>query len=130
VKPEAKRFLRNADDHLVRGQAMLAAGLNDDAGRAAYLAAFHAAQALLFERTDKVFNSHKGVNIEFLRLTKDDPQFSPEQRGFLSKAYDFKAVANYDTGPIAQVSPQEAVDALEAARAFVATIRRALTPPN
>jgi uncharacterized protein (UPF0332 family) len=126
VKPEAERFLQNANDHLGRGQAMIAAGLNDDAGRAA----FHAAQAILFERTSKVFKSHKGVNIEFLRLTRNAPQFPPEQRGLLSfKAYDFKAVADYDTGPIAQVSSQEAVDALEAARAFVATIRHALTPP-
>jgi uncharacterized protein (UPF0332 family) len=111
---------------------MIADALNDDAGRAAYLAAFHAAQALIFERTGKVFNTPKGVNIEFLRLTKDDPRFPPEQRGFLSKAYDFKAVADYDTGPIAEVSPQEAVDALQAARKFVATVRDVLTPqpPN
>jgi uncharacterized protein (UPF0332 family) len=132
VTPQAERFLHNADDHLGRGQAMIAARLNDDAGRAAYLAAFHAAQAIIFERTGKVYKSHKGVNIEFLRLTKNDPHFSPEQRGFLSKAYDFKAVADYDTGPIAEVSSQEAVDAVEAARKFVATVRRVLTPqpPN
>jgi uncharacterized protein (UPF0332 family) len=97
--------LQNADDHPGRGQAMIA-GLNDDAGRAAYLAAFHAAQAIIFERTGKVYKSHKGVHIEFLRLTKNDPHFSSEQRGFLSKAYDFKAVADYDTGPIAEVSSQ------------------------
>ena len=132
MTPQAERFLHNANDHLGRGQAMIAAGLNDDAGRAAYLAAFHAAQAIIFERTGKVYKSHKGVNIEFLRLTKNDPHFSPEQRGFLSKAYDFKAVADYDTGPIAEVSSQEAVDAVEAARKFVATVRRVLTPqpPN
>jgi uncharacterized protein (UPF0332 family) len=46
VTPEAERFLQNADDHLERGQTILAAGLNYDAGRAAYLAAFHAAQAI------------------------------------------------------------------------------------
>jgi uncharacterized protein (UPF0332 family) len=129
VKPEAERFLQNAADHIERGQAMIAARLNDDAGRAAYLAAFHAAQAIIFERTGKVYKSHKGVNIEFLRLTKNDPHFSPEQRGFLSRAYNFKAVADYDTGPIAEISSQEAVNAVEAARKFVATVRRALTPP-
>ena len=129
MKPEAERFLQNAADHIERGQAMIAARLNDDAGRAAYLAAFHAAQAIIFERTGKVYKSHKGVNIEFLRLTKNDPHFSPEQRGFLSRAYNFKAVADYDTGPIAEISSQEAVNAVEAARKFVATVRRALTPP-
>ena len=132
MTPEAARFLQNADDHLQRGQTMLATGLNYDAGRAAYLAAFHAAQAIIFERSGKVVKTHKGVNVEFLRLTKDDPAFTPDQRGFLSKAYDFKAVADYDTGPIAEVSPQEASDAMEVARKFVATVRRVLTPqpPN
>lgn len=132
MTPEAARFLQNADDHLERGQPMLAAGLNYDAGRAAYLAAFHAAQAIIFERSGKVVKTHKGVNIEFLRLTKDDPAFTPHQRGFLSQAYDFKAVADYDTGPIAEVSSQEAIDAMEVARNFVATVRRVLTPqpPN
>ncbi len=106
-----------------------AAGLNYDAGRAAYLAAFHAAQAIIFERSGKVVKTHKGVNLEFLRLTKDDPAFTRDQRGFLSQAYDFKAVADYDTGPIAEVSSQEAIDAMEVAHNFVATVHRVLTPP-
>jgi hypothetical protein len=49
-----------------------------------------------------VVKTHNGVNVEFLRLTRDDPRFPPEQRGLLSKAYDFKAVADYDTWPIAR----------------------------
>jgi uncharacterized protein (UPF0332 family) len=130
VTPEADRFLQNADDHLGRGQTMLSAGLNEDAGRASYLAAFHAAQAFIFESTGKVFKSHKGVNIEFLRLTKDDPGFTPEQRRFLSRAYEFKAVADYDSGPIAEVLSEQAAAAIEAARTFVATVRHVLTPPQ
>jgi len=132
VTPEAERFLQNADDHLERGQTMLAAGLNYDAGRATYLAAFHASQAIIFERTGKVAKTNKGVNIEFLRVTKDDPRFTPDQRGFLSQAYDFKAVPDYDTGPIAEVSTQQAADAIQVARKFVATVLHALTPqpPN
>jgi uncharacterized protein (UPF0332 family) len=72
------------------------------------------------------------VNIEFLRVTKDDPRFTPGQRGFLSRAYDFKAVADYDTGPMAEVSSQRAADAIQVARIFVTTVRHALTsqPPN
>lgn len=129
MTPEAARFLKSADDHLERGQTMLATGLNYDAGRAAYLAAFHAAQAVVFERSGKVVKSHRGVQSEFFRVTKDDPAFTPDQRGFLSRAYDFKAVADYDTGPLAEVSDQEANGAIELARNFVATVRRALTPP-
>ncbi len=109
---------------------MIYAGLKHDAGRAAYLAAFHAAQAVIFERSGKVVKSHKGVNIEFLRLTKDDPAFTREERGFLSQDYDFKAVADYDTGDIAEVSSQEAVNVMGVARNFVETVHRVLTPPT
>ncbi len=45
MTPETDRFLQRAEKHLERGHTMLGVGLNDDAGRAAYLAAFHAAQA-------------------------------------------------------------------------------------
>ena len=128
MTPEAERFLQNADDHLKRGQTMLTTGLDEDAGRAAYLAAFHAAQAVIFERTGRVLRSHKGVQMEFLRLTKNDLRFTPDQRKFLSRSYDYKAVADYDTGPITEVSRQQAVDAMEAARQFVATVRRVLSP--
>ncbi len=85
MTPEAARFLQNAEKHLERGNIMLGAHLHDDAARAAYLAAFHAAQALIFERTGKVAKTHRGVQNEFLRLTKDDPSFAPDQRTFLSQ---------------------------------------------
>jgi hypothetical protein len=55
----------------------------------------------------KVVKSHKGVNIEFLR---HEGRFS------------------LYAGPIAEVSSQEAVNAVEVARTFVATVRRALAP--
>ena len=53
-------FLEKAQKLLVRADTMLGVGLNDDAGRTAYLAGFHAAQAFIFERMGKVFKSHKG----------------------------------------------------------------------
>jgi uncharacterized protein (UPF0332 family) len=42
----------------------------DEAGRAAYLAGLHAAQALIFERTSKVIKRHRGVQNELRRLTR------------------------------------------------------------
>jgi hypothetical protein len=42
------------------------------AARSACYAAFHAAEALIFERTGKAVKTHRGVRIEFARLTKDD----------------------------------------------------------
>jgi uncharacterized protein (UPF0332 family) len=43
------------------------------AGREAYLAAFHAAEALLYERTAKIAKTHRGLRAEFARLSKDEP---------------------------------------------------------
>lgn len=82
---EADRFLQNVEKHLERGDRMLGVQLNDDTVRAAYLAAFHAAQAVIFEGTGKVAKTHRGVQSKFLRLTKDDPRFTPDQRIFLRK---------------------------------------------
>lgn len=97
MTPEASRFLRNAENHLERGLVMLGVHLNDDAARATYLAAFHAAQAIIFDLTGKVAKTHRGVQNEFFQLTRDDPHFTPNERIFLSQAYNFKAVADYDT---------------------------------
>ncbi len=74
---ETDRTLQKAELHLERGRVILGVGLNDDAGRAAYLAAFHAAQSVIFEQTGKLIKTHRGVQSEFLRLTKDDPHSRP-----------------------------------------------------
>ena len=58
---------------LARGWRMLEADLIDDAGRAAYLSAFHAAEVLIFERDRRALKTHRGVQSEFSRLIKDDP---------------------------------------------------------
>jgi uncharacterized protein (UPF0332 family) len=58
VTPEARRFLAKAQVLLEHATTMLGVSLNEDAGRAAYLAGFHAAQAFIFENTQKVFKSH------------------------------------------------------------------------
>jgi uncharacterized protein (UPF0332 family) len=70
----------------------------DAAGRSAYLAGFHAAQALISERTSRSVKTHRGVNAELHRLTKDDPRLDIELRAFLGRAYNLKAVADYETG--------------------------------
>lgn len=67
MTPESSRFLAKAREHLERAAVMLRVGLPDDAGRAAYLAAFHAAQAFIFEGTGKVIKTHNGVQAEFMR---------------------------------------------------------------
>ena len=130
MTPESDRFLQKAEKHLERGHTMLGVGLDEDAGRTAYLAAFHAAQALIFERAGKVHKTHKGVQTEFLRLTRDNSGFPSGQRIFLSQAYNLKAIADYETGPGSEVSAEKATIAVEGVRQFVGVIRQALTSPQ
>jgi uncharacterized protein (UPF0332 family) len=122
MTPEAARFLEKALKLLTQADIMLGVGLNESAGRNAYLAAFHAAQAYIFENAAKVFKTHNGVQTEFLRLTKDDPRIDAELRLFLSRAYNLKAIADYETGPGSEVSAERATDAVETGKRFVALI--------
>lgn len=101
----------------------------DEAGRAAYLAGLHAAQALIFESTGKVAKSHKGVQREFGRLTKDEPRIAAELRAFLPQTYNLKAIADYETGYGSKVSPEKASAAIATARRFIECVT-ALIPPN
>jgi uncharacterized protein (UPF0332 family) len=126
VTLEATRFLAKARKLLEHASTMLGVSLNEDAGRTAYLAGFHAAQAFIFETTQKVFKSHKGVQTEFLRLTKDDPRFTADQRIFLSQTYNLKAIADYETGIGSEVSAERAVRAVDSGKHFVEHIGRLL----
>jgi uncharacterized protein (UPF0332 family) len=67
-------------------------------GAGAYLAVFHAAQALIHKRTGREAKTRRGVHVQFARLTKDDAHFDTQLRQFLSQAYDLKTLADYATG--------------------------------
>jgi hypothetical protein len=54
LKPETERYLDKARQSLNEARAVAGIELAEAAGRAAYLAMFHAAQALIFERSAKV----------------------------------------------------------------------------
>jgi uncharacterized protein (UPF0332 family) len=59
MNPETAGFLYKARAFLLKAQDALE-HWPDEAGRAAYLAAFHAAQALVFEKTGTVAKTHLG----------------------------------------------------------------------
>lgn len=122
MTPESIEFLKKAHKLLAQAETMLTVGLADAAGRTAYLAAFHAAQAFLFGRLGKLFKSHRGVHSEFARLARDDARIDPLMRVFLSEAYNLKAIADYETGPGSDVSPERAKGAVEQGKRFVALI--------
>jgi uncharacterized protein (UPF0332 family) len=118
MRAEAVALLQKSHVCLKKAEGMLAQW-PDEAGRAAYLAGLHAAQAFIIEKTGQLAKTHRGVQRELGRLTRDESQFSPESRSFLGRAYNLKAIADYETGPGSEVSPAQAMDAIEGAHNFV-----------
>jgi uncharacterized protein (UPF0332 family) len=127
VKPETALYLEKAQTLLSEADAMFNIHLHGAAGPTAYLAAFHAAQAFIFENTGKSPKTHSGVHTEFLRLTKDDQRLAPDLRIFLSQSYNLKAVADYQIGPGATVPAERVATTIETGKRFAAVIVALLT---
>ena len=122
MTPETSGHLEKARQLLARARIIIAAGIAEDAGRDAYLAAFHAAQALITERTGKESKTHRGTHVQFARLTKDEPRLDAELKRFLPQSYHLKATADYETGSEAAIPISEAAAAIETAERFIACI--------
>lgn len=129
MTPQTASFLRKAQKLLGDADIMLSVGLYEASGRNVYLAAFHVAQAVIFERMGKVLKTHNGVQAEFLRLTKDDPRVNGDLRAYLSRAYNLKAIADYETGPDLEVSAERATEAIETGKRFAAHFGELLSSP-
>jgi uncharacterized protein (UPF0332 family) len=132
VKPETRAYLDKAGELLDRAPALLVQGFTDEAGRAAYLAGFHAVQGFIFEAVGVSPKTHSGVQARFAELARNEPKIDKDLRKFLGRAYSLKAIADYATGPDSKVSAGQAADAIESARRFVAAIMAlisALEPP-
>ncbi len=121
MTPEAERFLDKARQCLADAQTYQPF-VPRIAAREAYLAAFHAAQALVHDRTGAVAKTHRGVRTQFALLTKDQAGLDPRLREFLGQAYDLKSRSDYGTGAEATISAETARAAIEAADSFVGQI--------
>jgi uncharacterized protein (UPF0332 family) len=119
VKAQTSAYLDKSRELLDEADAILRIDLYEAAGRTAYLAGFHAAQALIFEISGRIYKSHSGVHGEFSRLVKDDPRVDDDLRAFLGRTYSLKAIADYETGPGSHVSAESARDAIVTARRFI-----------
>ena len=126
MTPEAAEHIGKARQCLTRARTILTAGVGEDAGRNAYLAAFHAAQALIAERTGKDAKTHRGVHTQFARLTRNETRLSLALRQFLPQAYDMKSVADYGLGAETEVPLDRAAAAIETAEQFVDQIAELL----
>jgi uncharacterized protein (UPF0332 family) len=99
VTPEAADYLDKARSYVGKARDWLdAVHHGDEAARTAYLAGFHAAQALIFERTGKIAKTHRGVRSSFARLIGDDPRLDRTLTEFLGRAYRRKEVVDYGVG--------------------------------
>jgi uncharacterized protein (UPF0332 family) len=123
---EIDLYLEKALSCLSNAHANLGIGLSNDAGRNAYLAAFHAAQAFIFKSTGKVAKTHNGVRSEFARLAKGEPRIDISFPGFLARAYILKEVADYETGPDSDIPIERSEEAVETAGRFFACIAEIL----
>ncbi len=130
MRPETQAYLAKARQALAHARAILAIDLGEDAARAAYLAALHTAQAMIFERTGRVAKTHRGVHGQFLRLVADEPRVDARLRRFLSEGYRLKSTADYEIGPEAIVPVDEAAAAIETATRFVDTVSELLDDPR
>ena len=122
MKAQTSAYLDKSRELLDEANAILRIDLYEAAGRTAYLAGFHAAQALIFETSGRIYKSHSGVHGEFSRLVKDDPHVDDDLRAFLGRTYSLKAIADYETGPGSHVSAESARDAIATARRFIELI--------
>ncbi len=121
MTPEAERFLDKARQCLADAQTYKPF-VPRIAAREAYLAAFHAAQALVHDRTGAVAKTHRGVRTQFALLTKEEAGIDPRLREFLGQAYDLKSRSDYGTGAEAHISAETAGAAIRTADCFVGQI--------
>jgi uncharacterized protein (UPF0332 family) len=126
VKPETADYLDRAREDLSDAHQIAGINLAKVAARSAYYAAFHAAEALIFEKTGHAVKTHRGVRIEFARLTKDDPGMPESMAGFLAQAYQYKEISDYGTGTVETVTLADATAVIASAAEFVRWIEAAL----
>lgn len=125
---ETADFLAKAHRLAADASPMLEAGFVEAAARTADLAGFHAAQALIFDQTGRVLKTHNGVQAEFARLVRDDGRFEARQRSFLSRTYEFKAIADYGVGADEGITSDETRDAIAELTDLIAAVEGALAP--
>lgn len=91
------------------------------------MATFHAAQALVVERTGRSPKTHSGVRQAFGQIVVTERL--DEQLGrFLSRAYDYKTIADYDM--TRRIFPEDVMPIVEKAEQFVRAVQLVLEKPE
>lgn len=122
MKEEVARSMATAHQHLSDAKSIVSLRIGTVAAQQAYLAAFHAAEAFILQRTGHATKTHSGLRATLARLAKDEPRIPPALVKFLARAYDLKSLADYATGPDLNITPEDAVAAIESAEQFISVI--------
>lgn len=129
MKAETADYLAKARATLADARQIATLPLPHVAAREAYYAAYHAAEAYIFEQTGKVATTHRGVRSEFARLVRREPSIDRELTRFLATAYQLKATTDYGIGSaVAPISAHQAAAAITTAARFIDTIGLLLPP--
>jgi hypothetical protein len=86
MKAETADYLAKARVTLADAQKIAAIPLPHIAAREACISVFHAAETYIFERTNKVAKTHRGVRSEFARLARNEPRIARDLVTFLGVA--------------------------------------------
>ena len=130
MTPQAVDSLARARNDLSDARKIAAIGIAKVAARLAYYAAFHAAEAMIVERTGKIAKTHSGVRAEFARLTQGSPAADRRLARFLAEGYQYKEISDYGIGNTPEITQSNADDAIVRASTFIdwiAAAGRALT---
>lgn len=128
MKSEAADYLGKARQCLDDAkQIAVMMPLHHIVAREAYLAAYHAAEAYIFERTGKSTKTHRGLRSEFSRLARGEPRIDREYLTFLAEAYEYKSIADYGVGSAAPpITAEDASSAIDAAERLIDCIAQLL----
>lgn len=132
MSPEAADYLAKARQCLDDAKQVAAVTpLHHIVAREAYLAAYHAAEAYLFERTGRAAKTHRGVRSEFSRLARSEPRIGREFLTFLAEAYEYKSIADYGVGSAsASITAEDARTAIDTAARFISRLAELLALPS
>lgn len=132
MSPEAADYLAKARQCLDDAKQVAAVTpLHHIVAREAYLAAYHAAEAYLFERTGRAAKTHRGVRSEFSRLARSEPRIGREFLTFLAEPYEYKSIADYGVGSAsASITAEDARTAIDTAARFISRLAELLALPS
>jgi uncharacterized protein (UPF0332 family) len=128
LTPEAAEYLAKARTLLAEVLNLRRDGYLEVAAREAYLAAFHAGQALIFERTGRIAKTHSGLRSRFAEIARHQPGIPKHLGRYLGRAYKVKETHDY--GPLRAITTAKADETIVQAQEFVELIAQILEERN